>query len=126
MQEFWTSIRGGRIILTRYGATEFGAIFKVEAGDKSTPEGSVGKVVSGIDVKLSNGDEGEILVKSPSMFSKSVALAVPINRLIADCEKGTFLTIKRPLLHTIKMATSALATLDIEWVHTTSLMAEHH
>lgn len=77
MQEFWTRIRGGRIILTRYGATEFGAIFKVEAGDKSTPEGSVGKVVPGIDVKLSNGDEGEILVKSPSMFSKSVALAIP-------------------------------------------------
>lgn len=126
MQEFWTRIRGGRIILTRYGATEFGAVFKVEAGDKGTPEGSVGKVVSGIDIKLSNGDEGEILVKSPSMFSKSVALAVPLDMIVADCEKGTFLTIKRPLLHTIKMATSALATLDIEWVHTISLMAEYH
>lgn len=70
MQEFWTALRGGKCILTRYGATEFGAVFKVETDDKDIPAGSVGKVVAGVDVKLSDGDEGEILVKSPSMFSK--------------------------------------------------------
>jgi malonyl-CoA/methylmalonyl-CoA synthetase len=70
MQEFWTRLRGGRMILTRYGATEFGAVFKIEADDRRTPKGSVGKVVTGVDVKMSDGDEGEILVKSPSMFSK--------------------------------------------------------
>jgi malonyl-CoA/methylmalonyl-CoA synthetase len=70
MQGFWTRLRGGRMILTRYGATEFGAVFKIEAGDRSTPKGSVGKVVTGVDVKMSDGDEGEILVKSLSMFSK--------------------------------------------------------
>lgn len=75
MQEFWTKLRGGRMILTRYGATEFGAVFRVEAEDRDTPKGSVGKVVAGVDVKLSEGDEGEILVKSPSMFSKCVASA---------------------------------------------------
>lgn len=69
-QEFWTSIRGGKIILTRYGATEFGAVFKVPLDPGSTPDGSVGEVVPGLDVKLSNGDEGEVLVKSPYMFSK--------------------------------------------------------
>lgn len=30
VQSFWTTIRNGKIILTRYGATEFGAVFKVE------------------------------------------------------------------------------------------------
>ncbi|KAL5120142.1 hypothetical protein ACEQ8H_001968 [Pleosporales sp. CAS-2024a] len=35
------------------------------------PDGSVDEIVSGIDVKLSEGDEGEVLVKSPHMFSKA-------------------------------------------------------
>ena len=52
-------------IIQRYGATEFGAIFKVRLDDKRVPEGSVGQIASGIDVRLSDGDEGEILVKSP-------------------------------------------------------------
>ena len=33
-------------------------------------QGSVGEKTPGIDLKLSNGDEGEILMKSPLMFSK--------------------------------------------------------
>lgn len=57
-------------IVQRYGATEFGAVLKVSLDDKRTPDGSVGEVVSGIDIKLSEGEEGEILVKSPHMFSK--------------------------------------------------------
>lgn len=72
MQDFWTNIRGGKAIYTRYGATEFGAVYKVGIDDHETPPNSVGKAVSGVDVKLSNGDEGEVLVKSPHMFSKSV------------------------------------------------------
>jgi malonyl-CoA/methylmalonyl-CoA synthetase len=54
-----------RPILQRYGATEFGAIFKMRLDDKTVPEGSVGEIASGVDVKLSEGDEGEVLVKSP-------------------------------------------------------------
>lgn len=71
-QKFWTSIRGGDMILTRYGATEFGAVFKVPLHPQDTPDGSVGEIVPGVDVKLSDGDEGEVLVKSPYMFSKYV------------------------------------------------------
>lgn len=70
VQEFWTEIRDGKMILTRYGATEFGAVLKVTIDSKGTPNGSVGPVVAGVDLKLSEGDEGEILVKSPYMFSK--------------------------------------------------------
>ena len=72
VQEFWTKLRNGESILTRYGGTEFGAVYKVPLGDKSIPIGSVGKVILGMDIKLSNGEEGEVLVKSPTMFSKLV------------------------------------------------------
>ena len=70
MQQFWTNIRGGKVILTRYGATEFGAVFMVPLEPGDTPETSVGEVVAGLEVKLSEGDEGEVLVRSPYMFSK--------------------------------------------------------
>ena len=70
--KFWTSIRGGKRILTRHGATECGAPFKVHLNPEGTPEGSVGEIVPGAEVKLSEGDEGEVLVKSPQMFSRYV------------------------------------------------------
>jgi len=64
LNEFWAALMQKRII-QRYGATEFGAIFKVRLDDKRVPEGSVGQIASGIDVRLSDGNEGEVLVKSP-------------------------------------------------------------
>ncbi|KAI9708721.1 MAG: hypothetical protein M1820_003676 [Bogoriella megaspora] len=69
INDFWTSIFQKRIF-QRYGATEFGAVFKVMMGDGEPPDGTVGERVPGIDLKLSDGDEGEVLVKSPWMFSK--------------------------------------------------------
>lgn len=74
MQDFWTNIRNGNAILTRYGATEFGAVIKAEPDNRRTPNGSVGKIFTGCDIRLSGGDEGEILVKSPHMFSKYVPI----------------------------------------------------
>jgi malonyl-CoA/methylmalonyl-CoA synthetase len=64
LDDFWKNLMQ-RPILQRYGATEFGAIFKMRLNDKSVPASSVGEVASGVDVRLSEGDEGEILVKSP-------------------------------------------------------------
>ena len=70
IQDFWTGIRGGKRILTRFGASEFGAPFKVHLDPGETPDGSVGEMVPGADVKLSEGDEGEVLVKASQMLSK--------------------------------------------------------
>ncbi|EEP77534.1 conserved hypothetical protein [Uncinocarpus reesii 1704] len=72
VQEFWSGILGGtkRRILTRYGSTEAGAIFRTPLDCEDVPTGSVGHLAPGVTVKLSNGDEGEILVKSPWMFAK--------------------------------------------------------
>lgn len=72
LNDFWTTLMQKKIV-QRYGATEFGAIFKVRLDDKRVPEGSVGQIASGIDVKLSDGDEGEVLVKSPVSTSTSWA-----------------------------------------------------
>lgn len=72
LQEFWTRLRRGKIVNTRYGSTEVGAIFKVPIDPTGVPDGSVGVLSPGVDVRLSEGDEGEILVKSPFMLAKYV------------------------------------------------------
>lgn len=65
INQFWTELMQKRI-MQRYGATEFGAIFRVRMGSgDEVPDGSVGERVPGIDVKLSEGNEGEVLVRSP-------------------------------------------------------------
>ncbi|KAG9186367.1 malonyl-CoA/methylmalonyl-CoA synthetase [Alternaria panax] len=43
--------------------------------DKDVPEGSVGEIASGVDVRLSEGDEEEVLVKSPEEEIPSTPLS---------------------------------------------------
>ena len=70
--DFWAEILGKKILL-RYGATEIGAVYKVPYDNsESVPDGSVGTLFAGCDVRLSDGEEGEVLVKSPEMFSKYI------------------------------------------------------
>ena len=71
VQDFWTALRQNRPILTRYGATEFPGCLKVpaEMGER-LPPGCVGLPVPGVELKLSDGDSGELLVKTPYMFAK--------------------------------------------------------
>ncbi|KAK6369515.1 hypothetical protein LTS17_009421 [Exophiala oligosperma] len=72
VQQFWTELRAGTPILTRYGATEFPGCLKVplDANHKLLPKGCVGLPVPGVELKLSEGNQGELLVKSPYMFAK--------------------------------------------------------
>ena len=72
LQQKWTALRGGSGILTRYGGTEFGNAFTVTPwlAKQGVPDGSVGTKGPGVDMKLSNGDEGEVLIRTPIMFSK--------------------------------------------------------
>jgi malonyl-CoA/methylmalonyl-CoA synthetase len=72
IQDFWTNLRRGKPILTRYGATEFPGCLKVPADmdHKHLPRGCVGLPVPGVELKLSDGDNGELLVKSPYMFAR--------------------------------------------------------
>ncbi|KAI1612556.1 putative AMP-binding enzyme [Exophiala viscosa] len=70
LQQKWSRIRNGRPILTRYGGTEFANGFTVTPWATGVPDGSVGERAAGTDLYLSNGDEGEILTRSPIMYSK--------------------------------------------------------
>ncbi|KAK3714335.1 hypothetical protein LTR37_007921 [Vermiconidia calcicola] len=72
LQQKWTELRGGSGILTRYGGTEFGNAFTVTPwlAKQGVPDGSVGTKGPGVDLKLSDGDEGEVLLRNPIMFSK--------------------------------------------------------
>jgi long-subunit acyl-CoA synthetase (AMP-forming) len=67
VQEFWENLRQ-LPILTRYGATEFGAVIKTDLDPIGTPRNSVGRVVESVALKLE--DDGHLLVKCPYMFSK--------------------------------------------------------
>lgn len=71
LQQKWTALRRGSGILTRYGGTEFGNAFTVtpELLKEGVPDGSVGQKAPGVDLKLSNGDEGEVLMRNPLLFS---------------------------------------------------------
>jgi malonyl-CoA/methylmalonyl-CoA synthetase len=71
LQMKWSKLTGGRRILERYGTTEFSSIFLTPCRDNDhVPDGSVGVILPGVEIKLSNGNEGEILVKAPAMFSR--------------------------------------------------------
>lgn len=87
--DFWAEILGRRILL-RYGATEIGAVFRMNLDDPIVPDGSVGKLFAGADVKLSEGDSGEVLVRSPDMFSKY--LFDPEATRAAHTEEGYYRT----------------------------------
>jgi malonyl-CoA/methylmalonyl-CoA synthetase len=127
VQEFWTQMRQGTPILTRYGATEFPGCLKVPANmdHKLLPRGCVGMPVPGLSIKLSDGDEGELLVKSPFMFSKY--LHDPEATLNAHDSEGWFKTgdiarrdgrfysiIGRASVDIIKSGGYKISALDIE------------
>lgn len=71
VQKFWTALRQGTPILVRYGSSEFltGCLTPASIA-RDLPLGSVGTIVPGVEIKLSEGDHGELLIKSPHMFSK--------------------------------------------------------
>jgi malonyl-CoA/methylmalonyl-CoA synthetase len=77
--DFWAEILGKKILL-RYGGTEFGAVFKVRMGDDNVPDGSVGTLFAGGDIRLRDqdtgeyGNQGEVVAKSPAgeLFSKYI------------------------------------------------------
>jgi malonyl-CoA/methylmalonyl-CoA synthetase len=72
INDFWTGMLATKIV-QRYGSTELGIIFNMSSNPtEDVPDGSVGELTYGVDVKLSGGDEGEVLAKSANMFSKYI------------------------------------------------------
>jgi malonyl-CoA/methylmalonyl-CoA synthetase len=87
--DFWSNLLGKKILL-RFGMTEVGAVIKMSLDDTNVPDGSIGKVAPGCDVILSEGDEGEILAKSPGMMSKF--LFDPVATAAAHTADGRYRT----------------------------------
>ncbi|KAF7556725.1 hypothetical protein G7Z17_g1218 [Cylindrodendrum hubeiense] len=68
LQQFWTTL-SGRSFEILYGSTETGLVaLKADAQKPSKLEHSIGTPWPGVSIKLSEGDEGEILVKHPMIF----------------------------------------------------------
>jgi malonyl-CoA/methylmalonyl-CoA synthetase len=69
VQDFRTTLRRGQPILVRYGSSEIPAAIRVSADTdfSQVPKGSVELANPGVDVKIA--DSGELLIKSPFMFS---------------------------------------------------------
>lgn len=131
--DFWTVILG-RKIFQRYGATEFGAVFKVRLGDNNVPDGSVGTLFDGCDVRLRDpetgeysGSEGEVVIKSPGgeMFSKYIWDAEATKKAhtpdgyyktgdIARHENGYYWISGRASIDIIKSGGYKISALDIE------------
>ncbi|KAF3402959.1 Acyl-CoA synthetase family member 3 [Talaromyces pinophilus] len=125
VEQFWARILGGKRILTRYGATEIGAVFAVDLDASATPEGSVGRVMPGVTVKLSEGNEGLVLVKGPHMFSgylfdqKATAAAHDEDGFfltgdIARREGSYFYILGRASIDIIKSGGYKISALDVE------------
>ncbi|RMZ84643.1 hypothetical protein DV737_g1219, partial [Chaetothyriales sp. CBS 132003] len=91
IDHFWAKLRNGRRIVLRYGCTETGVVFNMPFENNAhVPDGSVGEAMLGVDVKLSGGDEGEVLLKSSQMFSKY--LYDPVATRKAHDEQGWYKT----------------------------------
>ncbi|KAF1921887.1 hypothetical protein BDU57DRAFT_510913 [Ampelomyces quisqualis] len=99
--------------------------FKVRLDDKEVLDGSVGEIASGIDVKLSEGDEGQVLVRSPHGFSQYIHDPEATARAhtedgyfrtvnIARRDKKYYYTVGRASLDIIKSGGYKISALDIE------------
>ena len=101
-------------------------MFKVPYdSQEDVPDGSVGKLFAGCDVKLGEGDEGEVLVKSPEMFSKYLFDAEATRKAhtaegyyrtgdIAKREGEWYWILGRASVDIIKSGGYKLSALDIE------------
>ncbi|KAK5175462.1 uncharacterized protein LTR77_000601 [Saxophila tyrrhenica] len=127
LQQKWTALRGGSGILTRYGGTEFGNAFTVTPwlAKQGVPDGSVGKKGPGVDIRLSNGDEGEVLIKTPIMFSKYLFDEEATRKVISEDgyfktgdiakREGDFYSIQgRANIDILKSGGYKISALDIE------------
>lgn len=125
ISEFWKKLFQGRAIKQRYGSTECGVMYLTPLDSNDPPDGSVGEIALGVDAKLSDGDEGEVLTKSPTMFSKY--LDDPEATKLAHTEDGYFRTgdlarregkyywiIGRASVDIIKSGGYKISALDIE------------
>ncbi|MCJ1363331.1 hypothetical protein MMC16_002438 [Acarospora aff. strigata] len=67
VKEFWREMRGGRLLKQLFGTTETQEIAMCEL-ESGSVENDLGTPLPNVTLKLSEGEEGEVLVKTPSLF----------------------------------------------------------
>ncbi|KAL4929909.1 uncharacterized protein BDV17DRAFT_290263 [Aspergillus undulatus] len=67
IREFWREMRGGQLLKELYGTTETQEIAVCDM-DSGRVEDDLGTPLPNVTMKLSEGEEGEVLVKTPSLF----------------------------------------------------------
>ncbi|KAJ5532737.1 NRPS-like protein biosynthetic cluster [Penicillium frequentans] len=67
VKQFWQEMRGGRLLRIQYGSTESQEIASCDERSGSA-EADLGTPLPNVVMKLSEGEEGEVLVKTPSLF----------------------------------------------------------
>ncbi|KAF7617987.1 hypothetical protein AFLA_006894 [Aspergillus flavus NRRL3357] len=67
VKQFWQEMRGGKPLRVLYGSTETQEIAMWD-GAIGSEEADLGTPFPHVTMKLSEGDQGELLVKTPSMF----------------------------------------------------------
>ncbi|RYO82542.1 hypothetical protein DL766_000305 [Monosporascus sp. MC13-8B] len=67
IKEFWREMRGGRPLKEQYGSTETQEISVCDT-ELGSVEDDLGTPLPNVIMKLSEGDKGEVLVKTPSLF----------------------------------------------------------
>ncbi|CAG7939879.1 unnamed protein product [Penicillium salamii] len=73
VRRFWSRLLGGQSIAVNYAATEMSiALGKTNDPDENTDERVIGKPLPGVQVKLSENDQGEIRLKSPLLFQRYI------------------------------------------------------
>ncbi|KAL4876009.1 acetyl-CoA synthetase-like protein [Aspergillus karnatakaensis] len=87
VKEFWFKIRDGRGLEVAYASTEAGAVICSTVGGGLDVNACIGRPVSGVEVRLSDGSQGEMLVKTPTMF-KGYLNDIPATQAVFD--GGTF------------------------------------
>ncbi|KAF3491791.1 uncharacterized protein GIQ15_01308 [Arthroderma uncinatum] len=66
--QFWKDMRGGHPITILYGTSEAGAALGTPPEGYDVTQRVIGKPLPGVQVKLSEGDHGEMLLKGPDLF----------------------------------------------------------
>ncbi|PLB53873.1 acetyl-CoA synthetase-like protein [Aspergillus steynii IBT 23096] len=69
VKAFWEGLLDGRALEVAYASTEAGTVVASTSSDVVDHDACIGKPLPEMEIKLSNGTEGEILVKTPTMFA---------------------------------------------------------
>ncbi|PLB49961.1 acetyl-CoA synthetase-like protein [Aspergillus steynii IBT 23096] len=68
VKHFWNKVFEGRPLIVAYGSSEMGGVLSTKQDAPQITDPSLGRPLPGVILKLSDGDHGEMLIKTPTML----------------------------------------------------------